>query len=585
MSSHYSSSLITRISSAKLKAIRRRLVILYGLENADHLLERLYLMIGRYGVGVEGVRKPKGLSQRDAVLITYADMVSNSDESPLVSLREFCIARLKGAISTIHLLPFYPWTSDDGFSVVDYRKVDERNGNWEDISRMSEEFELMFDLVLNHCSSQSPWFKEYVSGIEPGKNYIMEGDDEVDLSAVVRPRSSPLLTPYQTRAGERHVWTTFSADQVDLDWTCPDLLFEFLDIILFYVSCGCRVLRLDAVAFLWKKLGTNCLHLPETHQVIKLIRNFLEIVAPEVLILTETNVPHEENVSYFGKGDEAHAVYQFSLPPLLLHGLLRGTAQHLSEWAQNLAPPPKGCHFLNFTASHDGIGVRPLEGILPNKEILGLAEEVRQKGGFVSMRKLENGDESPYELNATYFSALSDPKDEKLGQARFQCSQAVALAMKGIPAIYFHSLCGSSNNREEVKETGQNRTINRKKWEIEELESVLKEDGSPAEVFEWYTRALRRRSACPAFHPDGAQKILDFGSKIFAFERQSVDKSLTVVCLFNFLPSETKIEQAEVIESYFPKGFARDLLSGGDLQWSKTGLTLRPYQALWLCSL
>ena len=393
MSSHYSSSLITRISSAKLKAIRRRLVILYGLENADHLLERLYLMIGRYGVGVEGVRKPKGLSQRDAVLITYADMVSNSDESPLVSLREFCIARLKGAISTIHLLPFYPWTSDDGFSVVDYRKVDERNGNWEDISRMSEEFELMFDLVLNHCSSQSPWFKEYVSGIEPGKNYIMEGDDEVDLSAVVRPRSSPLLTQYQTRAGERHVWTTFSADQVDLDWTCPDLLFEFLDIILFYVSCGCRVLRLDAVAFLWKKLGTNCLHLPETHQVIKLIRNFLEIVAPEVLILTETNVPHEENVSYFGKGDEAHAVYQFSLPPLLLHGLLRGTAQHLSEWAQNLAPPPKGCHFLNFTASHDGIGVRPLEGILPNKEILGLAEEVRQKGGFVSMRKLENGDE------------------------------------------------------------------------------------------------------------------------------------------------------------------------------------------------
>jgi sucrose phosphorylase len=188
-------------------------------------------------------------------------------------------------------------------------------------------------------------------------------------------------------------------------------------------------------------------------------------------------------------------------------------------------------------------------------------------------------------LNATYFSALSDPKDEKLGQARFQCSQAVALAMKGIPAIYFHSLCGSSNNREGVKETGQNRTINRKKWEIEELESVLKEDGSPAEVFEWYTRALRRRSACPAFHPDGAQKILDFGSKIFAFERQSVDTSLTVVCLFNFLPSETKIEQAEVIESYFPKGFARDLLSGGDLQWSKTGLTLRPYQALWLCSL
>ena len=585
MSSHHSSSLITRISSAKLKAIRRRLVSLYGLERADHLLERLYLMIGRYGVGVEGVRKPKGLSQRDAVLITYADMVSSADERPLVTLREFCTARLKGAISTIHLLPFYPWTSDDGFSVVDYRKVDDRNGTWDDISRMAEEFELMFDLVLNHCSSKSPWFKEYVSGIEPGKNYIMEGDEDADLSAVVRPRSSPLLTPYQTRAGMRHVWTTFSADQVDLDWTCPDLLFEFLDIILFYFSHGCRILRLDAVAFLWKKIGTNCLHLPETHQVIKLIRNFLEIVAPEVLILTETNVPHEENVSYFGKGDEAHAVYQFSLPPLLLHGLLRGTSQHLSEWAGNLSPPPKGCHFLNFTASHDGIGVRPLEGILPHEEILSLAEEVRKKGGFVSMRKLEDGTESPYELNATYFSALSDPKDEKLGQARFQCSQAVALAMKGIPAIYFHSLCGSSNNRNGVRQTGHNRTINRKKWEIGELDVILKVEGSPSEVFEWYARTLRRRSACPAFHPEGNQAILDLGSDIFALERKSVDESLTVVCLFNFQPRPSKVEPMEVIESYFPKGSARDLISGGDLKWTKAGLKLRPYQALWLCSL
>ena len=221
----------------------------------------------------------------------------------------------------------------------------------------------MFDLVLNHCSSKSPWFKEYISGIEPGLNYILEGDIKADLSQVVRPRATPLLTPYQTRVGEKHVWTTFSADQVDLDWTSPDLLFEFLDIIMFYVSIGCRILRLDAVAFLWKEIGTNCLHLPKTHEIIKLIRNFVEIVAPDLLILTETNVPHKENVSYFGKADEAHAVYQFSLPPLLLHGLLNGTAEHITKWADGLEALPKGCHFLNFTASHDGIGVRPFEGI------------------------------------------------------------------------------------------------------------------------------------------------------------------------------------------------------------------------------
>ena len=305
--------MITHISSSKLKIIRRRLSLIYGIDEADVLLERLYRMVGRYGVGMQPSQTGISLSSKDVVLITYADMVKGDEvgQSSLSSLRDFCTARLKGAVSTIHILPFYPWTSDDGFSVVDYREVSTDYGTWEDISKLGEDFDLMFDLVLNHCSAKSPWFKEYVSGVEPGLNYIMEGDPEKDFSMVVRPRSTPLLTPYQTRKGERHVWTTFSADQVDLDWTSPDLLFEFLDIILYYVSIGCRILRLDAVAFLWKKIGTNCLHLPETHQIIKLVRNFLEIVAPEVVILTETNVPHEENISYFGKGDEAHAVDQF----------------------------------------------------------------------------------------------------------------------------------------------------------------------------------------------------------------------------------------------------------------------------------
>ena len=468
--------------------------------------------------------------------------------------------------------------------MVDYREVDERYGNWEDVSKLSKEFELMFDLVLNHCSSKSPWFREYVSGVEPGKNYIKEGDIEDDLSAVVRPRSSPLLTPYQTRAGERQVWTTFSADQVDLDWTSSDLLFEFLDIIMFYVSLGCRILRLDAVAFLWKEIGTNCLHLPKTHEVIKLIRNFIEVVAPDVLILTETNVPHQENVSYFGKGDEAHAVYQFSLPPLLLHGLLRGTAKNVTHWAENLAPPPKGCYFLNFTASHDGIGVRPLEGILPTEEILSLAEEVRNNGGHVSMRKMEDGSEFPYELNATYYGALSDKADQGVGEKRFLCSQAIALAMKGIPAVYFHSLCGTDNFKEGVEQTGQNRTINRRKWDHAELDALLGDEKcNSGNIFEWYTRVLRRRSSCPAFHPESSQTILDLGDKVFAFERKSIDGTQTILCLFNFSSSESEINDQQKILSYFKNEKAKDLINGGDLVLEKGNLTLRPYQALWLC--
>ena len=585
MKSSTTTSSVKHVSSAKLKRIRKRLVTLYGLEEGDILLDRFFHMIGRYGVGANrSTATSKAVSEKDAVLITYADMVQKEGAHPLSTLREFCTARLKGAFSAIHILPFYPWTSDDGFSVVDYREVDKRYGNWDDISRFSKEFELMFDLVLNHCSSKSPWFREYISGVEPGSNYILEGDEKADLSAVVRPRATPLLTPYQTRGGERHVWTTFSADQVDLDWTSSDLLFEFLDIIMFYASLGCRILRLDAVAFLWKELGTNCLHLPKTHQVIKLIRNFIEVVAPEVLILTETNVPHPENISYFGKGDEAHAVYQFSLPPLLLHGLLRGTAGHVTNWAANLDPPPKGCHFLNFTASHDGIGVRPLEGILPTEEILALAEDIRKNGGFVSMRKMEDGTEFPYELNTTYYGALSDKKDFELGKKRFLCSQAIALAMKGIPAVYFHSLCATPNYTEGVKETGHNRTINRRKWGSEELENLLdNEEGNSGEIFEWYTRVLRKRASCPAFHPDAGQKVRDFGDEVFAFERKSIDGSHTLLCLFNCLSIEAKIDQQEILSVYFPDGQVKDLISGGEFS-IKDSFALRPYQSLWLCT-
>ena len=585
MKSSATTSSVKHVSSAKLKTIRKRLATLYGVEEADSLLDRFFHMIGRYGVGANRANlSSKVISQKDAVLITYADMVSDEKAHPFSTLKEFCTARLKGAFSAIHILPFYPWTSDDGFSVVDYREVDKRYGNWDDVSRLSEEFELMFDLVLNHCSSKSPWFREYVSGIEPGSNYILEGDEEADLSSVVRPRASPLLTPYQTRKGERHVWTTFSADQVDLDWTSPDLLFEFLDIIMFYASLGCRILRLDAVAFLWKEIGTNCLHLPKTHEVIKLIRNFIEVVAPEVLILTETNVPHQENISYFGKGDEAHAVYQFSLPPLLLHGLLRGTAKHLTNWAAHLAPPPKGCHFLNFTASHDGIGVRPLEGILDTDEILSLADEVRGNGGHVSMRKLEDGSEFPYELNATYYGALSHKNDPELGSKRFLCSQAVALAMKGIPAVYFHSLCATPNYTEGVKETGHNRTINRKKWKSEELETLLEDvESNSGEIFEWYTRVLRRRASCPAFHPDASQKVIELGDEIFAFERRSLDGSQVIICLFNFLPHEVRSNQKDTMSSYLSNGPVKDLISGGEFSFDNESFALRPYQALWLC--
>ncbi len=580
--SSLSHSTLRHVSNAKLKTIRRRLAKLYG-ERAERLLERFYHMLGRYGVGFQTTSPGNRWSERDTVLITYADMVQNEKEHSLATLRKFCAERLKGAISTIHVLPFFPWSSDDGFSVVDFRMVDANYGDWNDVRALGSEFDLMFDLVLNHCSAESDWFKDYLAGVEPAAHYFYEADPDADLSSVVRPRATPLLTPVTTRSGERHVWTTFSADQVDLDWRSPDLLFEFLDVLALYLSMGCRVLRLDAVAFLWKEIGTDCLHLPKTHEVIKLLRDFLDVAAPEAILLTETNVPHQENVGYFGRGNEAHLVYQFSLPPLLLHGLLAGTSRYLSDWASGLEPPPKGCSFLNFTASHDGIGVRPLEGILADAEILDLADQAKKRGGDVSMRMVEGGDEMPYELNITYFDALSEPDDDALSEERFRCSQAVALSMQGIPAVYFHSLTATRNYSEGVEESGRARTINRRKWQADELASLLHDAESlHARVFDWYVRSLRHRSACPAFHPDAPQKIHDFGPKVFAVERTAIDGSQTILCLFNFTNGPVVLDDWRNLEGFFPNRSTRDVLGGSEIELPPEGLELRPYQALWL---
>lgn len=521
------------VSQESMERIRKRLVKLYG-DRAPELLERLHMMIGRYGVGINVVPLTERWTEKDTLLITYADIVQCEGERPLVTLKRFLEKRLPGAFRTVHILPFSPWTSDDGFSVVDYRKVDSRYGDWQDIEALSQSFQMMFDLVLNHCSSESPWFQDFVQGIEPYNHYFINADPEEDHSKVVRPRSSPLLTNVLTRDGEQHVWTTFSADQVDLNWQNPNVLFEFIDILFFYISKGMRIIRLDAVAFLWKRANTSCIHLEETHEIVKLFRDLVDMVAPQTILLTETNVPHEENISYFGQRDEAHMVYQFSLPPLLLYSMLRGTCAELRQWATSLPPLEEGTTFLNFTASHDGIGVRPLHGLLPHEDLEWLVEEVEQRHGHVSMRRTEDGSESPYELNITYASALSHAQDPALGRQRFLCSQAVAVSMRGIPALYFNSLIGTENDLQGVQEHGHFRAINRKRWNKQDVEDLItQEDGNASKIFEAIRALLRRRANYPAFHPDALQETINIGDHVFAFVRIAKDSSQRILCLFN----------------------------------------------------
>ncbi|HBQ06266.1 MAG TPA: alpha-amylase, partial [Halomonas sp.] len=298
-------------------------------------------------------------SEKDQWVICYGDSILDEGTPPLAVLDTFLQRYLGDAISGVHVLPFFPWSSDDGFSVIHYREVNSELGEWAHIQTLASHYDLMADLVLNHVSRESLWFVDYLTGSLPGRDYFIEVDPDTDVSQVTRPRSSPLLVPISTRRGTRHVWATFSEDQIDLNFENPDVLLEFVGILLFYLQQGVRIIRLDAVAFLWKRLGTSCIHLPETHTVVRLLRAIVDEIAPGTLLITETNVPHAENISYFGlerlaKGapDEAHMVYQFALPPLLLHTLTRGEATTIQTWLNSLPVLPEQCTYLNFTASH-----------------------------------------------------------------------------------------------------------------------------------------------------------------------------------------------------------------------------------------
>jgi glycosidase len=520
---------------------------------------------------------PKGdyFSEQTVTLITYGDTLNAADEPPLATLGRFCRTYLSDVLDTVHLLPHYPYSSDDGFSVMDYYAVNPALGTWDDVRRLGADFRLMFDAVINHMSAQSAWFERFLADDPDFRGLFFVESPETDLSAVVRPRTTPLLTPFTRPNGSTlHLWTTFSADQVDLDYRQPSTLLRILDVLLFYVAQGAQVLRLDAIAFMWKQAGTSSIHLPQTHAIIQAIRAVLDIYAPHVVLITETNVPHAENISYFGDGtNEAQLVYNFTLPPLLFFSLITGKAEKLCHWLNTLQTPSARTAFFNFTASHDGIGVRPVEGILSAAELQLLIDTVEKRGGRVSYRAQSDGTRTPYELNCTYVDAIADPAlPLALQVRRFLLSQGVMLAMAGVPAIYIHSLLGSRNDLEGMARTGHNRSINRAKLQLREIEIALNTPHSfRAQVFEGYRRLLRARRAQRAFHPLGAQRahVAQDGA-LLALERSAPEGEPMLLALFNF-------SDAPIVLPF--NGRAQELITDTQLDGA---LTLEPYGMCWL---
>jgi glycosidase len=561
-----------------------RLIRLYGPERAAPIADRLLALVEAHGQHRVHSGRDTHWTQEDLVLITYGDIVQTPAEPPLRTLRAFLARHLSGRLSMLHILPFFPYSSDDGFAVSDFRSVDPELGDWTDIAALAEDWDLAMDLVLNHCSREHPWLFDLIAGKPPGDGYFIEVDPAENLSRVTRPRATPLLTPVRTHRGVIHLWTTFSADQLDLDYRNPEVLVEMVDTLLDYVQKGARLIRLDAVAYLWKELGTSCIHHPLTHEVVKLIREVLEQIEPRVLIMTETNVPHAENISYFGLGDEAHVVYQFSLPPLLLHAIFSGTTAYLRGWAKELepAPLPPGCTFLNFTASHDGVGLRPLEGLVPAEEVRVMLDAMRRRGGYISTKRNMDGSASPYELNISYFDAFRPVEDteRRWHIPAFLLSQVVALSFKGIAAVYFHCLTATPNDYTGVERTGMTRSINRRKWDLGELETLIADcQTDTGRVFAAYRRLLGIRRRQHAFHPDGSQRVLDLEDGLLGLERTAPDNSQRILALYNFRPESVRIDLQALAED--PRGW-NELLGMTGVRLDHLGLYLPPYGACWL---
>lgn len=521
-------------------------------------------------------------SQQDALLITYGNSLRDGVHKPLDLLFDFLVSNLEEVVNGVHILPFFPFTSDDGFAVSDFRVVNPQLGDWPDINRIAGAFKLMSDLVLNHVSSQGRWFNAYLQGQAPYDRFFFEASPEDDLSDVVRPRTTPLLREVETSQGPRHVWCTFSHDQIDLDFRNPEVLLEFLRIIRLHIENGVQIIRLDAVAFLWKQVASPSIHLPQTHEIVKLMRLLCNYAVEPVVLLTETNVPKAENLSYFGDRDEAHVIYNFPLPPLILHAMISGTAQYLAGWQRSMPPAPLGCAYLNFTASHDGIGMRPAEGLLSGEDQAVVIETVRRAGGLVSMRTLPGGGEAPYELNCTFYDALREtaagPDDYHL--ARFMCSQTIVMSLEGIPAFYIHSMLATPNDHAGVKKRGMNRAINRHNWDYDELKRRLANPGSPqAQVMGQmrYRLQLRRKQA--AFHPNATQFTLPgLDDRVFGLWRQSLDRRQSIFALHN-VSADAVLVPANALNLIADLTWT-DLLSGDQI--GQRDIVLAPYQCRWI---
>ena len=519
------------------------------------------------------------ISEKTSLIISYGDNIYSSQSSSMKIFQKFFQKNLEKLFDTIHFLPFYPSSSDSGFAVKDHYQIDRKIGNWSDLKKISKSKKIMADVVINHASARGLWFKNFLKRKKPGKDYFLTVNSKFNTSKVVRPRDHKLLKKIKIFEKNDYLWRTFSPDQIDLNFKNPSVLLRFIKIIIYLINNGVTIFRLDAIAYLWKQNGTKCINLSQTHEIIKLLRVVTSLLNVQTLIITETNLPEKENLSYFGKNNEANWVYNFSLPPLLIHAFLFENSSYLNQWSRKLPSTKHGNCYLNFIASHDGIGIRPTEGILNEKTLSSFLKRLKKNGSKFSYRKVQNKSKKVYEANITVFDALRksdfDPKGLFFLE-RYVSAHAIMISFEGIPAVYLNSLFGKSNDEAKYIITGNNRDVNRYKWNFNNITTKLRDKKSKQSIFYRNIGALlETKRKQKAFHPNASRININLGPKIFCFKRISKDKKQSIICMTN-LSSKIQTPNFKKIGNY------RDLLNSNLKFREGTSLILKPFQTVWL---
>jgi sucrose phosphorylase len=562
--------------------VKKYLFEIYSNDLSKKQINNLYLDIKSIFTEVIKDKKKELWSEKDVLLITYADSIIKKNQKNLITLSNFLTKYCK-EFTYVHILPFFPFSSDDGFAVEDYKKIKKEHGSWNDLNKITKSFKIMVDLVINHCSSRNRLFKNFLENKDPGKDFFISSQKKIPTSKkIVRPRSSDLSKKVLINGKDNYVWCTFGHDQVDFNFKNPSVLIYFFEIIKFYLDQNIKALRLDAVAFLWKELGTRCINLPQTHNIIRLIRLIIDNFYNKTLIITETNIPSHENLTYFGNNNEAHCIYNFSLAPLLIHAIISGNSFYLKKWSRGMPPAQENNSYLNFLSTHDGIGMRPVEGILPEMEVKKYFRFFKKQGGLFSYRT-NNGKKSVYEVNITLLEALKEcynGKDKYIFD-RFVLAHTILFSMEGIPAIYIQNFLGSKNDNIKVKKTNSFRSINRKNWNYDSLTKIINNKSTiNNKILNSIKTLIVLRKKQIAFHPNATQFTLQLGDIFFGLWRQSIDRSQSIFCISNLTNKKQKISLLDInlisTNSWF------DLLTKKKIKNIGDELFFKPYQTYWI---